>query len=67
MSINAEVVEIFLKARKGSDNKLLKALIKRHAADCNYSKQTYHSLREDVEIKLMLKCLKKGIADFNKK
>lgn len=67
MSINAESVEIFLKAQKGSHDKLLKGLVKRHVAECNYSKQPYHSLRENVEIKLLLKCLKRSRAEFNKK
>ena len=67
MSINAEAVEMFFKAKKGSQNKLLKGLVKRHAAECSYSKHPYHSLREDVEIKLLLKCLKRSRADCNKK
>lgn len=47
MSINAEAVEIFLKAKKWSYNKLLKLLVKRHAAEYNYSKHPYHSMRDD--------------------
>ena len=66
MSINAEAVDIFLKAQKGSVEKLLKGLVKRHAAECNYSKHPYQNLREDVEIKLLLKCNKRSRANFNK-
>ena len=66
MSINAEAVDTFLKAQKGSVEKLLKGLVKRHAAECNYSKQPYQNLREDVKIKLVLKCAKRNRAGFNK-
>ena len=59
MSMNAEAVEVFLKAQKGSVEKLLKGLVKRHFAECSYSKHPYQNLREDVEIKLLMKCLKR--------
>ena len=55
-----------MKAQKGNENKLLKGLVMGHAAECNYSKHTYVNLRENIEIKMLLKFVKRSRAAFNK-
>ena len=64
--ITAEAVGILLKAQTGSENKILKGLVKRHAAECYYGNHTHVNLRQDIEIKMQLKCAKRNRAAFNK-
>ena len=66
MPITAEVVEIFLKTQKGAEIKLLKGLVKRHISECHYAKVRYVNLRDDPDIKMLLKCAKMSRAAFNK-
>ena len=70
MRLTSEVVHKFLKAQNGTfsaSNKLMKGLVKRHVIECEYSKSVFKSLRDSIDIKLLLKTAEKATATQKKR
>ena len=70
MRLTLEAVHKFLKAQNGTFgalDKLMKGLVKRHVMECEYSKSVFKSLRDGIDIKLLLKTAQKATATRKKR
>lgn len=70
MRIMSETVHKFLKAQNegfSAFSKVMRGLVEHHVTECEYSKSTFMSLRQGIDIHLLFKTSQKAIGKWKEK